>query len=225
MANRSDNFDRADSSTALGSPSDGGGAYSITGNGGAAGTGGISSNRAYSPTANTYASLDAGVAVASVEATVAVHGSNYGLLTRSNSTHQDFLLLSVGAASISLFKRVAGTITQLGSGTSITVGIGSVLKLDVDAANAIRGYVDGVLRIGPTTDAAGAALTRYGFRILETTTRLDNLAVTDPAAGGGAQSTRPRRRARPSSPVSRPSSGRAWPPERRSGRRSSPPAR
>jgi hypothetical protein len=182
--NRSDDFNRADSAASLGSPSDGGTAWVVLGGGG-----GISANRAYSTSAaNPFlAYLEASTTTAEVAVKFPVLGSNYGVGGRIIDLISH-ILFAFTAGNFSCYKRVGGTYTQLGSNVAGTVVAGDSFSLSIDSGNAIRGYQNGVLRLGPITDAANSTGTKWGLRFaVDTTARADDFTITD-SAGGGAQS-------------------------------------
>lgn len=107
MTNRSDNFNRADDASSLGTPSDGGSAWSAL-----AGTWGVSSNQGYCPTPGTR-----GIAVLTAAADVDVeftvgNNNSHELVFRASDVNNLFLLACAGGFFL-LFKREAGTFTQL----------------------------------------------------------------------------------------------------------------
>lgn len=89
---------------------------------------------------------------------------------------------------IVLWKRVAGTFTQIGSTYSGAVVDGDTLKLTVNASNSIGAYLNGTLRIGPVTDSAGSANTKHGVMLygFGTSNTVDTFSITDNAGAAGA---------------------------------------
>ena len=181
MGNRSDDFNRADSTLSIGSPSDGGGAYTVNN------SWGISTNRAYKlATANTweFAVLDAASAVVDVSVTIQTIGRGGPAARYADLNNAIFV--AVEATQTQMYKRVSSTFTQLGSTYTNTAVAGDVWTLRVTSANAISALKNDVLRIGPVTDAAGSANTKHGMAVYNIATRLDSLSIVDTAAGGTA---------------------------------------
>ena len=185
MSDRSDDFNRANNASAIGTPSDGGSAWNNSWS-----TWGINGNRAYEASGATsaLATVDSGTSAVEVQVTVAVMSSNAGVCARL-SDFNNFIEAQIASVNgLSLFKRVGGTYTQLGSTYSYTPASGDVVKLRLDAANSITAYVNGVARIGPLTDSAGAANTKHGlWAYSDNTSRFDTFSITDITAGAVSQ--------------------------------------
>src|SRR5438552_14788054 len=116
MTNRTDNFNRADSTTALGTPSDGGSDWIAIN-----GTWGISSNQGYkvATDANSQrAVLESSVSNVDVQATLAGNATSGGggLVCRLADVN-NLIVAAIGANNLvaNIFKIVAGSATQLGS--------------------------------------------------------------------------------------------------------------
>jgi hypothetical protein len=174
MTNRTDTFNRADTTNAIGTPSDGGSAWSQVN-----GTWGIASNTAYSSSAGSesHCALESSVSAVEVEATLTVVDSQCGLTGRLADVN-NYITVIVEAPQARLFKYVAGVYTQLGSTYTATMNNGVVIKLRMDSANDITVYVDGVSRI-TANDAAGSSNTQHGLRIHASgNTRFDNFSIT-----------------------------------------------
>ena len=184
MTNRTDNFDRANSTAALGTPSDGGSAWVA-----ASGTWGISGNKGYpaASTTETVAYLESSVTAVEVQATMSTGATWNGLMARCGGSWTNLLLLNADTAgTIKLYKYVSGSSTQLGSTYSGAVAAGDVLKLRVDSANLITAYQNGSSRTS-ATDSAGSTNTKHGFWCYGTTApRWDDLSITEIGAAADA---------------------------------------
>jgi hypothetical protein len=62
---------------------------------------------------------------------------------------------------VQIFKRVAGTFTQLGSNGATTVVAGNTIRLE-SSGDAHEAYLQGVSQVGPTNDAHNNTVTRQG---------------------------------------------------------------
>lgn len=176
--NRSDNFNRADSSTSIGSPSDGGGAYTIS----PSSTWGIASNKAYKiaiDITHDIAYLEASSAIVDVQATVGT-ADVMGLIARV-ADNSNYILVQITATLLGLYKKVAGTFTQIGTNYTGSFSANDVIKLTINGANLISGYQNGTLRKSGT-DAAGSANTKHGIYIYNVLSRWDDLTITDTTA-------------------------------------------
>jgi hypothetical protein len=189
MTNRTDDFNRADSSSALGTPSDAGSAWVAL-----AGTWGIVSNAAYKvANAATYeaATLESSVSDVDVEVTLTQIGAAAagGLVARATD-NSNYIMTQhdAGGGNIYLFKRVAGSFTQLGSTYSGGIIPGDVLKLTCNGSS-LTVYKNGVSII-TATDSAGSTNTKHGlFSHTAGTTdspRFDTFSITGLGGGGGA---------------------------------------
>ena len=162
MTDRTDNFNRTDSTTSLGTPSDSGSAWVAQG-----GTWGILSNQGYKPlnsSSQQIATLESSVSNVEVQATFAVMPATWGAgLNARAADNSNYLLLNANATLIELYKVVAGAFTQLGTTFNGTLTAGDVLKLRVDSANLITAYQNGTSRVS-ATDAVGSANTKHGLR-------------------------------------------------------------
>lgn len=183
MANRTDNFNRANSTAALGTPSDGGSDWVA-----AAGTWGITSNKSYkvAPGGSFQAAyLEASTSTADVQATNTGPG-NTGLCCRL-SDNSNFIFGQIVAGGVALWKGVAGTFTQIGATYTGSIAAGDVWKLTCDASNNLKLYQNGVLRVS-ATDAAGSSNTKHGYcdYTSGSSVNWDDFSITD-TAGGGAR--------------------------------------
>jgi hypothetical protein len=127
--------------------------------------------------------------------TPAVSGNSFEAIARFAAAARSYYGLRYrwGTNDLRLFKRLNGsTNTQIGSTvTGLTPAAGQVLRLEVrtttPGTTELRGYIDGVLRVGPVTDTEASiqSTTRAGFAFVGTRTAIgiDNFsaAVLAPA--------------------------------------------
>jgi len=187
VTSRSDNFNRADTTNAIGTPSDGGSAWSVQ-----SGTWGIASNRGYTSAASTQGTcvLEASSAVVTVQATLATVGGNPGLVVRASDDNN--YIVGVYATGLgpgmAVYKRVASNFIQLGSTYVGTVSANDVMVLDVDASNNIAWKQNGTSRV-TAADSHNSTATKHGIRAHEdTTSRFEDFSITDNGGGGGGTS-------------------------------------
>lgn len=176
MSNRADTFDRADG--AIGTPSDGGSAWVVI-----AGAWNVISNRAgmSNLTSLACAVLESSVSNVEVQATIPVLGSTPRLVARLADANNFLLAYTNAGTTMQIYKRVAGTLTQLGSTYSGTVSAGDVLKFRVNGNDLIF-YQNGVARV-TTSDGAGASNTQHGIGShQDTTCRFDDFSITEVVA-------------------------------------------
>jgi hypothetical protein len=189
LTNRTDNFNRADSAVSLGTPSDSGSAWVVP-----TASFGISSNQGYKAnTASTHevAYLESSVADVDVEVTLTAIGASAagGVCARfaddSNYLHAQ---CGTGGTPVYLFKRVAGSFTQLGSTYGGTLVANDVMKLTCNGSS-LTVYINGVSRI-TATDSAGSTNTKHGLYAYSANTDsplFDTFSIT--AAGGSGPVT------------------------------------
>ncbi len=189
MASRTDTFNRADSASALGTPSDGGSAWVAQ-----SGTWGISSNQGYDVTGGSQetAVLEASASDVDVQVTLVLAGNSEGLIARSAGDN-DYLLFVFQTSSneLYLYKRVGGSFTDLNGGAvSSTITSTDVFKLSV-SGSTVNCYQNGVLKIGPITTTAGQTNTKHGLRAHSSSgARFDTFSITDTGGGGGGNRRR-----------------------------------
>lgn len=175
-----DSFTRANSTNALGSTEVGALAWSQD-----AGTWGISSNQMYASNGNAAtncrATVDCGSADGIVSLTLAAGGHPSGLVFRSASSGNEYLLvMQVGvSAAVTLYKGVAGTYSVLVTGPTYTPAAGSVITVELHGDSIII-KDDGVVIIA-TTDSTYSSATRHGAYIgigtgVTSAVRLDNFS-------------------------------------------------
>lgn len=182
MTNRTDNFNRADSATALGTPSDAGSNWVAQ-----SGTWGIASNRGYLATASggqENAVLESSVADVDIQVTAPVVGVDGGVIARA-ADNSNYIVGTFGSGgSMRLFKNVADSFTQLGATFNGTVSNGDVFKLSADSSDALTFYQNGNSRVS-ATDGAGSTNTKHGIRSHGDASTFDDFSITEIGAGGG----------------------------------------
>lgn len=192
MANRSDNFNRADSATSIGAPSDGGSGWTVS-----AGTWGITGNTLYRASGSGYAVayLDAGVSAGTVSAKMTAAASAGIAMRVADGTN--FVWLQCTGGTVYLWKRVAGTFTQLGSTYSGGYTTGDTFSLTVDSAGnwvakknstSIITATDNVHNtatgVGFGWESNSATWDDFGFAEVDTTAP----TLTSPSGTGGTVS-------------------------------------
>lgn len=190
MGNRSDTFDRADSATTMGSPSDGGSAWVP----GTASFWGITSNTAYKATSSSsYEAtwLEASSSVVTVQVTLPNIGgtTNDGPVVRAADNSNFIMGQVLSTTQMLLYKRVAGSFTQIGSTYTGTMTSGDVFKLTVNSSNNITFQQNGVTRV-TGTDSAGSSNTKHGIfdRVGGSTSlNFEDFSITDNAAASVSQ--------------------------------------
>ena len=170
-----DSFTRADNAVSLGSTEGGSlGPKVWTAHGG---TWGVIAGTAYAPGGGgTYhaASVDAGVSNALVQAVFATLGGSIGLSARITDD-SNFLHLEYGGGSdLTLYKRVAGAFTQIGTAV-VTQAAGDLVALEC-RGNTLNAYQNGVLKF-TVTDAFNNTATRFGLSTNSTLVRYDAFAI------------------------------------------------
>lgn len=182
MGNRTDTFDRADGT--IGTPSDGGSAWVDLGTQ----VWRIYSNTAGESTSGATAGayLEASDANVEVQATITTVGGSAGLSARI-ADNNNMLLVNIPSGAWRLYKKVAGSFTQLGSTATVTTSTNDVVFLGVTSANAITVKQNGTSRI-TATDSAGSSNTKHGFyNNADTTTRWNDFTIVVAGGGGGGK--------------------------------------
>lgn len=180
MANRSDNFNRANDSGSIGTPSDGGSVWTVS-----AGTWGITSNTIYRSAGSGYsvAYLDAGVSTGVVSAkftSLASSGIAMRIVDGSN-----FVWLQLTGGLAYLWKRVSGSFTQLGSTFSGGFTTNDVFSLEVDASGNWIAKKNGTSII-TATDNVHSTATGVGFAWESNSATWDDFSFTEAGGGGGS---------------------------------------
>lgn len=162
MTDRTDNFTRADTTNAIGTPSDGGSAWVQQ-----SGTWGIASNQGYESSGSVnHAMCVLESSVANVDVVCTFQGtvsSDFGIIARSADVN-NHLAIYHDTSGFEMYKRVAGSLTQLGSSVAYTPVAGDTFKFSVSSANDLNGYINGVLKIN-VNDSTGSANTLHGMDV------------------------------------------------------------
>lgn len=185
MSNRSDNFNRADGSSGLGTPSDGGSAWVPLSSGAGTPTWGISANQASMVSTTGVHDLDyleSSVGDCDVQITLATVVDDCGLSARLSDGSNFLMVRAKGTVtSFDLFKCVGGSFTSLGT-FSATPANGDIIKISM-SGSSLTVFINGVSRI-TATDAFNSTATKHGLWgfSLPTTVRFDDFSATVPAA-------------------------------------------
>lgn len=176
MTTRTDTFNRSDSTTTLGTPSDGGGAWSALN-----GTWGISTNRAYDNGSNYdyhSAVLDAASASVNMQWTFQTWAQFGGAVLRASDA-SNYLLYIGDNVTDKIYTKIAGAYTEQ-TGGSATPANGDVYRFQATAANDIRVYKNGV-SICSVTTSQFSTNTKHGLQQFRNgaTSYFDDLTITD----------------------------------------------
>lgn len=176
--NRSDNFNRADSTTTLGTPSDGGSDWSAL-----SGTWGISSNQGYAPgSTSQVAVLESNSSGAEVQYTMATTSGNYGVVARATDG-SNYLVFDFVAATGAIFirKTVAGTPTTLATDTISAFSNGDTVKFVVSGPT-LTGYRNGI-QVLTVSDSFNQTATLHGVWASDFSHngRFDTFSITEVA--------------------------------------------
>jgi hypothetical protein len=178
MTNRVDNFNRADTTNAIGTPSDAGSAWVQV-----SGAWGITSNTAYcsSTAGQNICVLDSTSSNTTVQATMTgtfTGGGDVGLILRE-ADDNNYILCKIAQTTVQIFKKVAGTYTSIAGPNAYTYVAGDVYSASVDASNNFVFKVNGVSK-ATATDAAGSSNTKHGIRSnANNAMRFDTFSITD----------------------------------------------
>lgn len=175
-----DTFNRADSSSSIGTPSDAGAAYVVTG------TWGINGNAAYCPggSAKVYAvrPLSGGTAMAnaSVEVVVAGSGLDNSAICLINTDGSGYVLfISLGGFSQLWKVDASGTFSAISGLGNPTVTVGDTVKL-VKTGSSLQAFRNGVQMGTTQSDSTYTTVVRGGLYMYQpnTTVRYDSLTLT-----------------------------------------------
>lgn len=173
MTDRTDNFNRSDRSLSGDTPSDGGSAWVVH-----AGTWNILNNAAYKPSnfnTNECCSIESSVSNVDVQTTHSLLG-NGGVAVRI-ADNNNYLLAAVLSTQATMYKRVAGTATQLGSTYSGNTAAGDVWKFTANGTSLTMSQ-NGTSRI-TATDGAGQSNTKHGlYDFSSATGTYDQFSIT-----------------------------------------------
>ena len=181
MANRSDNFNRSYSATTLGTPSDGGAAWSAI-----SGVWGVSENKAYlaNGASLAVAVLESSATDVDVQLTVSnlSGGQDIGVIARA-SDDNNYILGVVGGDVWRIYKKVSGGYTSLGSASG-TPANGDVVVLSV-SGTSVALKINGETKVTGTVSEL-AANTKHGiYSNSYTPNSFDDFSITDTGGGGG----------------------------------------
>lgn len=168
FATITDSFNRADSTSTMGS-TDTGQTWTYQ-----SGTWGITSNTAYPVTASGQltAVVESSVSDCTVQVTHSTAGSSPGLCWRATDDNNYWLV-----AGLTAYKRVAGGFTSMGSTGGIADG--DVLSVVLSgASHVIKKNGSTVLTI--SSDSFNQTATKHGLRAQVNNSRFDNFSVTVP---------------------------------------------
>jgi hypothetical protein len=167
----SDSFNRADSSTTLGS-ADTGQTWTALG-----GVWGIASNQArcFSNSTQSHAVVDAGLTNVTVQVTMStVAGAAGGLCWRA-ADPSNLWMWEAGNGLV--YKVSGGSYTGvLGQNAGLTAASGDVIKV-VTSGNVHTFYKNGT-QVGTLTDAFNSTATKHGLRDYNGLSRFDDFTVT-----------------------------------------------
>lgn len=162
-----DDFNRADSTTSLGTTTTGGKVWESLDAGAGAATWGISGNRAYCSATkpNGNVTIDAGVSdEVSVQVTLAAlaeGGTDAGLLARFADVNNFWMLYIDPGSNYAVMRRTGGSYTSLTTGGAASPG--DVLKITVSGMT-LTFYVNGA-QLHTVDDASFQTATRFGLRV------------------------------------------------------------
>jgi hypothetical protein len=183
MANRSDDFDRADNGSSMGTPSDGLSAWQVlTGFGS---TWGITSNQAYNVGGgNSRTALESSESDVEVQVTIPTRGdvgggSVNGILFRATDDDNNLEFSMNFGNSMFIQKREAGSNSTLTS-VSRAYADGDTFKV-VTSGDDIECFHNGVSVLTATTSFNNTA-TKHGLRAQGGATRFDDFSITAGAA-------------------------------------------
>lgn len=183
MTNRTDNFNRADNSSSLGTPSDGGSAWVAH-----SGVWGIVNNKAFLSNGATQAiaSLSSGTSDVDIQISLSnlTGGQDIGLVGRV-ADDNNYILGAIGASDWKIYKKVSGSYTQVGSTVSGTPVNGDVVVLSL-SGTSVALKVNGVTKVSGTVSELSTN-TRHGIRSNGYTPEsFDDFSITDTGGGGSA---------------------------------------
>lgn len=160
MTDRADTFNRANSTTTLGTPSDAGSAWAVN-----TGTWGILSNAAYQVSGSftsDFASVEASVTNAAVQATTLNSLGRGGVVGRANAAANDSIAWYCDGSSVFLAKFVGGVVTFLGNSGSTASVTNDRLKLLCESTNQLTGFLNDVALVS-VSDSALNTRTQWGI--------------------------------------------------------------
>jgi hypothetical protein len=178
MTNRTDNFNRADTSSDIGTPSDAGSAW-VQANG----TWGIGSNQALEAgNSHAIAVLESSISDVDVQATISATHTEGGLIARYSTTASYILLATIPSTGLVLYRRDGAGFNSIGTWSG-TLSTNDVIKLRCNGTS-ISAYQNGVERIAPVTESHNSTETEHGIRISGSPNwRWDDFSITALSTG------------------------------------------
>lgn len=179
MANRTDNFNRANNASSLGTPSDAGSNWVTV-----AATWGIFSNAAYAPSSGGSAYLESSLSDCDVQLTVPVVADG-AIAARivDFTTYEECLYCGIKSDGLRLYEKTfGGGFSLIGSHTTSGVSNGDTIKVTCNGT-AITVYQNGVSRIS-VTSSLNTTATKHGLYAFDSTARFDDFSIM--ALGGGS---------------------------------------
>lgn len=138
---------------------------------------GIISNRAYMPGASTLGIASVDVGGADVDMSIAVSFDFGAAVFRLTNLNNYWIAgMDPSAGILRLFKAVAGSQSQVGSSIFETIADGDTLRV-VASGSSIKLYRNGVLKLS-ATDSFNLTATRCGIYTAGSTVRIDNFSVS-----------------------------------------------
>lgn len=186
MTDRADNFTRADTTSAIGTPSDGGSAWSQI-----SGTWGISSNAGYMSGVTTQAicALESNVSNVTLQVTLNGTPTDCGICARVADNSNYLIGIASAAFGTFIYKVVAGSFAEVSSNSGVNWVAGDVMKFTMDASNLLTVYRNGS-SVTSGTNAAGSANTMHGLRSnADGTVRFNTFSITGTAAAASNRRT------------------------------------
>lgn len=178
MTNRTDDFNRTDSTTSIQSPSDAGANWVLD----TLTTWGIASQTGYNVAGDldAWCYLESSVSAVEVQVTLTVVGGTTGLCARlvDNDNYNLYFITTTGAK---IYTREASTFTERATYTG-TFSNADVILFRLDSANLMTGYQNTVSRLS-ATNSANAAATKHGLRTnANSAGRFNDFSITEIAA-------------------------------------------
>ena len=188
MADRTDTFNRSDSTSGMGTPSDGGSAWVEYG---ASDTWGVLSSKAYvvsnGGAAQALAALESSLSDVEVQLTCSTLDTSANVIILRLSNSSNYLHYQWDSSSgFRLFRVSGGGFTQIGSSAG-SMSNGDTLKVSA-VGDQINCYHNGALVIGPITSSHNQTETKHGLGCYNNAPldgRWDDFSIID-AGGGGA---------------------------------------
>jgi len=174
MSTRTDNFNRGDTTNAIGTPSDGGSAWVQQ-----SGIWGIQTNTGYcsgsTGQASCYLESNASNVDITVTATALVDA---GIVARVQDDN-NYLLFLFNVTAMQLYTRIAGTFTALTTVNEASVA-GDVFRFKL-VGSALEGWKNGTLKTS-ISNATFQSNTKHGLRVNTLLNNFDDFTISDVAS-------------------------------------------